>query len=55
MLPKVSLGFVSDVKGEGAPAALNLTTGKGGKAGIWQGGMALATDLANNRIFFATG
>jgi hypothetical protein len=40
----------------GAPAqGPDWTTAKGGKAGIWQSGMGIATDLENNRVFFATG
>lgn len=38
----------------GAPAVVSdINTQQGGKAGIWQGGMGLATDGA--RLFFATG
>ena len=35
------------------PEVGNIFTQQGGKAGIWQGGMGLATD--GSRIFFATG
>jgi hypothetical protein len=27
----------------------------GGKAGIWQSGTGIAADVANSRVFFATG
>lgn len=38
----------------GAPAVVtDITVQQGGKAGIWQGGMGLATD--GNRLFLATG
>ncbi|PMD49844.1 uncharacterized protein K444DRAFT_711847 [Hyaloscypha bicolor E] len=39
----------------GSPWAPDLQAGKGGKAGIWQSGMAIAADLDKNRVFFATG
>jgi len=40
----------------GAPAqGPDWMNAKGGKAGIWQSGMGIATDLATNRVFFATG
>lgn len=39
--------------GAPTPQPLDYLKEQGGKAGIWQGGMGLATD--GNRIFFATG
>lgn len=39
--------------GAPSPQALDYTVQGGGKAGIWQSGMGLATD--GNRVFFATG
>jgi hypothetical protein len=42
-------------KFSGSPEAPDLLAGKGGKAGIWQSGMAIAADVPNNRVFFATG
>jgi iron transport multicopper oxidase len=51
------VGVTSIYAMEGGPAAMpevsDITVQQGGKAGIWQGGMGLATD--NSRIFFATG
>jgi hypothetical protein len=41
--------------GAPSPQPLNILDQTGGKAGIWQAGAALAADLPNNRIFFATG
>lgn len=35
------------------PVVSDITVQQGGKAGIWQGGMGLATD--NGRLFCATG
>jgi len=39
--------------GAPSPQALDITVQGGGKAGIWQSGMGIATD--GNRVFFATG
>jgi hypothetical protein len=39
--------------GAPSPQALDINMEGGGKAGIWQGGMGIATD--GNRVFFATG
>jgi iron transport multicopper oxidase len=39
--------------GAPVPQPLNYTTQQGGKAGIWQSGMGLATDVS--RIFIVTG
>jgi iron transport multicopper oxidase len=51
------VGVTSIYAMEGGPAAEpetnDINNQAGGKAGIWQGGMGLATD--NSRIFFATG
>lgn len=51
------VGVTSIYAMEGGPAAQPVVTDifsqQGGKAGIWQGGMGLATD--NSRFFFATG
>jgi iron transport multicopper oxidase len=52
-----NVGVTSIYAMEGGPAAQpevdNYLTQSGGKAGIWQGGMGLATD--GTRFFFATG
>jgi hypothetical protein len=61
MLVAVSItpgvGVTSIYAMEGGPAAQpevdNIFTQQGGKAGIWQGGMGIASD--NSRIFLATG
>ncbi len=37
------------------PQTLDVTNQGGGKAGIWQSGMGLVADTANNRVFFVTG
>lgn len=37
------------------PQALDIHDQSSGMSGIWQSGMALAVDEANNRVFFATG
>jgi len=37
------------------PQQLDVTQQGGGKAGIWQSGMGLVADTANNRVFFVTG
>jgi iron transport multicopper oxidase len=54
---KPGVGVISIYAMEGGPAAMpevdDIMTQSGGKAGIWQGGMGLATD--GPRIFFATG
>jgi hypothetical protein len=49
--------YIADYRGSGAPSpqATVCTEGSGGKGGIWQSGMGLSTDLANNRIVFSTG
>jgi len=39
--------------GAPSPQPLDVTVEKGGKAGIWQSGMGIATD--GNRIFVTTG
>ncbi|KAH8882217.1 WSC-domain-containing protein [Thozetella sp. PMI_491] len=41
--------------GAPSPQPTVITSQQGGKAGIWQSGMALATDLVNQRVFFSTG
>lgn len=52
------VGVTSIYAMEGGPAAMpevdDISTQSGGKAGIWQGGMGLATD-GGSRFFFATG
>ena len=37
------------------PVNSDITQQQGGKAGIWQSGMGIATDVTGNRIFIATG
>ncbi|KAB5549639.1 hypothetical protein GE09DRAFT_180398 [Coniochaeta sp. 2T2.1] len=49
----VSLYAMAASPGAPSPQALDLTVEKGGKAGIWQSGMGLATD--GSRIFAVTG
>lgn len=41
--------------GAPSPQPLALATQNGGKAAIWQAGMGLVNDAANNRVFFVTG
>lgn len=49
----VSIYTMEASPGAPSPQPLDLTVEKGGKAGIWQSGMGIATD--GNRIFIATG
>lgn len=52
--PKGVVSLYAMESSPGAPTtSLELTVEKGGKAGIWQSGMGLATD--GSRIFLATG
>ncbi len=37
------------------PQTLNYLTQGGGKAGIWMGGMGIATDVNAGRVYFVTG
>lgn len=49
----VSMFAMESSPGAPTPQPLDITDQNGGKAGIWQGGMGLATD--GSRIFLATG
>jgi len=49
-LKKVVTNFAT-VAGPKVPLSIDLSQEKGGKGGIWQGGLGLSTD--GNRIFFA--
>jgi iron transport multicopper oxidase len=53
LLMNISMYAMEAAPGAPSPNPTDLTVEKGGKAGIWQSGMGLASD--GNRIFVTTG